>query len=158
MPLDQFARRELFEPLGIGNWQWQGALLGKQIMAHVGLRLTPRDLAKIGQLVLNQGSWNGRQIVPVSYLQASITRQINAELNWGYGYLWRTGSVTVAGKERAWIAAMGNGGQRLFIVPGLDLVVVITAGRYNVPGEKNGLASHQLFEKLVAQVVRSQSE
>lgn len=154
MPLDQFARRELFEPLGIQRWEWRSSLVGNQIMAHAGLRLTPRDLAKIGQLVLNHGSWNGQQLVPVSYLEASITRQIGAELDWGYGYLWRTGAVTIGAQQWPWIAAMGNGGQRLFIVPKLDLVVVITAGRYNVAGPDNGLPSQRLFEKLLAQVVQ----
>jgi len=155
MPLDQFAQRELFEPLGIQHWEWRRSLVGNQIMAHAGLRLTPRDLAKIGQLVLDHGRWNGQQIVPVSYLEASITRQIGAELDWGYGYLWRTGTASIAGHDWPWIAAMGNGGQRLYIVPKLDLVIVITAGRYNVAGPDNGLPSQRLFESLLGQVVKS---
>ncbi|MET3106510.1 CubicO group peptidase (beta-lactamase class C family) [Oxalobacteraceae bacterium GrIS 2.11] len=154
MPLDQYASQVLFAPLGIDNWEWQTSLISHQKMAHAGLRLTPRDLAKIGQLILNRGSWNGRKIVPAEYIQDSITKHLDAEIEsgWGYGYLWRTGTSSVDGREWAWIAAMGNGGQRIFIVPALDLVVAITAGRYNQAGIENGLPSHQLFRKIVSDV------
>jgi len=153
MPLDQYANQVLFAPLGIKNWEWQSSLISHQKMAHAGLRLTPRDLAKIGELVLKQGNWNGQQIIPVAYLRDSLTRHLNAEDEWGYGYLWRTGTAQINGAGWDWIAAMGNGGQRLFIVPKLDLVIVITAGRYNQAGAENGYPSNLLFKKLLTDVL-----
>ena len=67
-----------------------------------------------------------------------------------YGYLWWLGSIDWRGKELSWSAAFGNGGQRLFVVPELDLTVVITAGAYNKP--EIGHMVYQVFRQVVAAV------
>ena len=66
--LDEFARDVLFDPLGITDWEW-GRMASGDPGASWGLRLRPRDLAKIGQLVLNHGSWRGRQIVSADWIK-----------------------------------------------------------------------------------------
>ena len=129
-PLFDFAREKLFQPLGIVDVERVLGLNGEPAAAS-GLRLRPRDLAKIGQLVLNQGSWEGRQIVPRSWLEASFENRVPAEDGLEYGYQWWLGRGRADG--RPWIAGFGNGGQRLAIVPDLDLVVVVLAGNYNQP-------------------------
>lgn len=134
MPIDQFAGRFLFAPLGITDWEWVHDLRGRPL-AYAGLRLRPRDLAKLGRMVLDQGRWHGRQVVPAEWLGRSLashvaTTEIGSE---GYGYQWWIGRAQANGVSYEWQAGVGNGGQRLFMVPALDLVVVMTAGDYNRP-------------------------
>ena len=124
------ARTTLFEPLGIRDWEWVEDPLHRPI-AFAGLRLRPRDLTKIGRMLLDHGQWRGRQIVPVAWVAESLRPHIATGDGLQYGYQWWTGTVDWRGKTLPWSAAFGNGGQRLFVVPGLDLTVVFTAGDYN---------------------------
>src|SRR5262245_25468264 len=149
--LDQLARSRLFEPLGITGYAWLGDLWGRA-MAYAGLRLKPRDLLRIGQMMLNHGRWQDRQIVPAEWVTQSIRPHIatGRGAGTGYGYYWWTGDIDWQGRKLSWSAAVGNGGQRLFLVPALDLVVVMTAGAYNDPGivAKEG----DLLKQVVATV------
>jgi CubicO group peptidase (beta-lactamase class C family) len=149
--LDRLARTRLFEPLGIKDYEWMGDLWGRP-MAYAGLRLKPRDLLRIGQMMLNHGRWQGRQIVSAEWVTESIRPHIatGRGAGTGYGYCWWTGDIDWQGKKLPWSAAVGNGGQRLFLVPALDLVVVMTAGAYNDPGivAKEG----DLLKQVVAMV------
>lgn len=128
-PLDQLARSLLFEPLGITDVEWYKYAHGNP-SAAAGLRLRPRDLAKIGQLVLQHGAWNGKQLVSSGWIDASTTPQINGLLIFFYGYQFWLGRSLINKHELDWSAAWGLGGQRIFIVPERDLVVVVNAGLY----------------------------
>ena len=127
-PLDEFAREALFGPLGITEFEWTRVRGDSD--AGGGLRLRPRDMAKIGQLVLAGGRWNGRQIVSKAWIDASMTPRLEATGPYFYGYLWWLGRSLVNGREIHWAAALGRGGQSIRIAPELDLVVVVTAGYY----------------------------
>ena len=131
-PLDQFAKEALFDPLHIEDFEWSGMINGEPA-AFGGLRLRPRDTAKIGQLVLNGGTWQGQRVVPEDWVKQSTKPRFDA--SWGgmqYGYQWWLGTSPFgAGRTVDWIAAFGIGGQRIFIVPTLDLVVVTNAGLYD---------------------------
>ncbi|MGS5089104.1 serine hydrolase domain-containing protein [Hydrogenophaga sp. A37] len=131
-PWAEVVDAELFQPLGIQTWTWGRDLRGRPL-AHAGLRLRPRDLLKIGALVLRGGQWQGRQVVPSAWVQATTSTHIRVSARFGYGYQWWTSEQTVAGRSLAVIQAIGNGGQRLFVVPELDLVVAMTAGDYGTP-------------------------
>ena len=127
-PLIDYAREALFTPLGITQSAWTPGTNGEAAAAS-GLRLTARDLARIGQMVLNGGRWDGRQVVPEAWLADSFTKHTASEDGLFYGYQWWLGTGSRDGRD--WIAGFGNGGQRLVIIPHLDLVAVVLAGNYN---------------------------
>src|SRR5271154_2069807 len=127
-PLDEFARETLFQPLGITSVEW--VRVKGDSDAGGGLRLRPRDMAKIGQLVLAGGRWNDRQIVSKAWIETSTTPKLKATDNQSYGYLWFLGRSLFNGREVHWDGALGRGGQSIRIVPELDLIVVVTAGYY----------------------------
>jgi len=147
--LKDFARSALFEPLGITDWEWVGDPYGRSL-AFAGLRMRPRDLAKLGRLVLNRGQWQGRQLLAPEWVDESLQPRLPTGDGGQYGQQWWTGTTTWQGKPLAWSAAIGNGGQRLFVVPALDLSVVMTAGAYN-EREFGGLEM-ALFKKILATV------
>jgi CubicO group peptidase (beta-lactamase class C family) len=129
--LDEFAHETLFQPLGITSVEW--VRFKGDADAGGGLRLRPRDMAKIGQLVLAGGRWNDRQVVSKAWIDASMTPRLEATTGSGgffYGYLWWLGRSLLNGHEVHWAGALGRGGQSIRIVPELDLVVVVTAGYY----------------------------
>jgi len=127
-PLDEFARATLFEPLGITAVEW--SRVKGDTDAGGGLRLQPRDMAKIGHLVLAGGRWNDRQVVSKAWIGTSTAPKVKGADGLFYGYLWWLGRSLLNGREVHWIGALGRGGQSIRIVPELDLVVVVTAGYY----------------------------
>jgi CubicO group peptidase (beta-lactamase class C family) len=140
--LDQFAKQALFNPLGITDWQWARMANG-QSAASWGLRLRPRDLAKIGQLVLNHGLWHGHRIVSASWIREMTVPHLphgwlfTVEGADSYGYLWWLGHASIDNRNVAWVGGIGWGGQRLYVVPSLDLVVVATAGDFELGGPQD---------------------
>ena len=127
-PLDEFARETLFEPLGITRVEWNRYKGDSD--AGGGLRLRPRDMAKLGQLVLAGGRWNDRQIVSREWIETSTAPKLKATGGLSYGYLWWLGRSLLDRREVKWVGALGRGGQSIRVVPELDLVVVVTAGYY----------------------------
>jgi CubicO group peptidase (beta-lactamase class C family) len=136
MSLPDYAREKLFAPLGIAAFEWTRSKDGTPSAAS-GLRLTPRDLARIGELILNRGEWEGRSVVPASWLEASFRAAATIDPQRSYGLHWYMGDVPVGSPPRreSSVGAAGNGGQRLLVTPGMGLVVAIAAGNYNKPGQ-----------------------
>jgi CubicO group peptidase (beta-lactamase class C family) len=153
--LRAFVRETLFQPLSITDAEWKNYTNGK-IAAASGLRLRPRDAAKIGQLVLNRGQWNGRQIISADWIAQSITPRFQAVGYFGstqfYGYQWWLGRSLAGDREIKWVGAFGWGGQRIFIVPELDLVMMTTAAQYGQP--KEGVAAIDILSNIVIPSVR----
>lgn len=141
-PLEAFAREVLFQPLGITDFEWRNYPANGKIAPAVGLRLRPRDAAKIGQMVLNRGTWNGKQIVSPEWIDQSVRPRFQAIGYFSglffYGQQWWLGRSIAQGNEVKWIAAMGSGGQRIFVVPERDLVVMTTSGLYFQPRQGDG--------------------
>jgi CubicO group peptidase (beta-lactamase class C family) len=143
-PLPDYARKVLFDPLGLGPTEWivnkdtwvvqkYGPGDGEPVAAS-GLRMRPRDLARIGQMMLDKGRADDHQVVPASWLEQCVTPRVSVDEQRRYGYLWYVGDICFGNREQPhldrWIGCFGNGGQRLWVMPDLDLVVVITAGNY----------------------------
>nr|WP_298690300.1 serine hydrolase [uncultured Dongia sp.] len=129
--LDVYAWEKLMTPLGITAGEWVKGTNGEPAAAS-GLRLAPRDLARIGQMLVQGGTWQGHTLVPADWLKASFTS--HAEIGDGltYGYQWWLG--TRMGTSDNWAAGFGNGGQRLIVMPDIDLAIIILAGNYSQPG------------------------
>ncbi len=116
----EFAKVHLFSPLGIYDVEWLANPSGITT-GYSGLRMRPRDMAKIGYLFLNDGRWDGAQIIPASWVAVS-TREHISEPFWsgnGYGYQWWTTYDGV-------YSAQGYGGQIIFVIPEHELVVAFT--------------------------------
>lgn len=127
--LAEYAGSRLFGPLGIDRFEWITDYYGRPYAASA-LRLRPRDTAKIGQLVLQGGTWNGTQVVPQDWIAASVARHADAMEGCGYGYQWwlceTAGGVDI-------VEGSGWGGQQLLIVPEHDIVLTVNAGLYGDP-------------------------
>ena len=122
------ARDLLLTPIGIHAAEWINGSNGEPAAAS-GLRLSAPDLALLGQCVLE----GGRGIIPAAWLKVSHTKHIAIDAEVDYGYQWYLYNGSSGGSP--WIGAIGNGGQRLWIVPGRDLVVVVLAGNYDRPNQ-----------------------
>jgi CubicO group peptidase (beta-lactamase class C family) len=135
---DKFAERHLFGPLGITDYYW-AKLPDDVIETGGGLFLRPRDMAKIGYLFLNGGSWNGKQVVSRKWIEASTKNYVGSaqfppwlEAADGYGYQWWLGQVRAGGREVAYYGARGRGGQFILVFPDLQMVTVFTGMNDNI--------------------------
>jgi CubicO group peptidase (beta-lactamase class C family) len=151
-PFEQLVQEALFDPLGISDVEWMRGP-GGLAWAASGLRLRPRDLAKIGQLVLARGEWQGKRIVSADWIAQSTAPQINGEGLFFYGYQWWLGRSLVARREIGWASAVGWGGQRMFVVPERNIVVVVTAGLYSGPIFQ-GLVGSTVLNEYVLRAAR----
>ena len=145
--LDDYAKERLFGPLAITDFEWLALPKTGQPAAASGLRMRPRDAAKLGQLMVSDGVWNDTQILPPGWTGASMKPRINGEGLYYYGYQWWLGRTMRNEQSLHWAAGVGWGGQRLYAVPDLDLVVMINAGHYG--GPLQALIPFGIFTKVV---------
>jgi len=130
--LEAYADAVLFRPLGMERGRWRETPQGDAIGGY-GLFLTPRDMARLGLLYLQGGRWNGEQLLSSNYIDAATTYQSDGDGTGGtpYGYQWW---VTDASGYDAFFA-LGFGGQYVYVVPALDLIVVAAVGFERQPVE-----------------------
>jgi CubicO group peptidase (beta-lactamase class C family) len=146
----EFARLRLAEPLGIALEPWardpQGIYFGGNDMF-----LTPRAMVKLGELYLRRGAIRGKQIIPAAWIDSSLVPRTVSPFNgYRYGYGWwsrQSGEVAV-------YFAWGYGGQYIFIVPSLDLVVVTTSDAEARREWGHNDAIHALVDELIIPAVR----
>jgi CubicO group peptidase (beta-lactamase class C family) len=115
-------------------------------------------LLKFGRLMLDGGRWRGQQIVPEAWVRELVQPRIDTGIALvspgdgpaAYGWQWWLGELELRGERVRWVQAVGNGGQRLLLVPELDLSVVLTGGDYgdaSIQTWENGVLV-QLLETL----------
>jgi len=157
-PFLDFAVEALFKPLGIEDYTWHrpSAWWSSDMMPAVasGLRLLPRDLAKIGSLMINKGKWQGKQIVPEEWVELSSQRYRNDMQPWGggiygYGLHWWQGEFQLDGETIAAATGVGYGGQRLFTVADKQLSVTVLAGNYGTSSTAIIWQSEQIFRRVL---------
>ena len=156
MPLVEYAQQVLFQPMGFGPVEWAQGKDGEPHAAS-GLRLLPRDMLKVGHLVLARGTWQSRQLVPAAWVEKISTSTVEIDRYRSYGYHWYMGDVVPAGQSRPqhWIGGFGWGGQRLFVLPDLDLAIAINCGNYGKsPEEQNRVAGSLIIAVVLPLVVR----
>lgn len=150
--VDAYAKEKLFTPLGIADFEWLGFTGSREVAAFGGLRLRPRDMAKIGQLMAAGGLWNGKRVVPEGWVAESTKPRLNTDGLLYYGYQWWLGRSLLRGRDLTWTGGIGNGGQRLYIVPELDLVVAINSAHYGSPLQ--GIIPIGILNRLVLPAVK----
>jgi len=135
MTIDEFSGKYLFEPLGIDSFDWWIRFESGVFETGGGLKMTPRDMVKIGVTFLNEGVWNGEQIISEQWVEKSAipfadNKGIDVpgtdKRNVGYSYTWWTKEYP----ESDMFFAGGWGGQNIFVFPELNTVVVTTGGTY----------------------------
>jgi CubicO group peptidase (beta-lactamase class C family) len=120
MDVVDYARKNLFTPLGIKDYQWERNPQGEAIGGW-GLYLSARDMAKLGYLYLHDGTWDEKQVVSPEWVRDATAKHIATDGDLGYGYQWWTYPTHDA------YAALGRDGQTIFVIPSLDIIVVTTA-------------------------------
>lgn len=131
MNLLEYAEGHLYQPLGITDYSWE-RLRGEYYFASGGCWLRPRDLAKFGYLFLNDGLWNGQQIISTDWINASKAVHTNPQ-SWegnGYGYQWWSNNNTEITNFENYYFAAGYGGQYMFINESMNMIIVFTGGYF----------------------------
>ena len=140
-PLDAFANRHLFKPMGIKRVQWQYTPSGEASTAG-GTQLSSRDLLKLGQLLLNKGKWQGKTLLSENWIEQMLTPRAQPRENFGYGYqIWQMPFVYQGENIRVW-SMSGNGGNYVIVSPALKLAAVITSTNF---GQRDGHRKSQSF-------------
>jgi CubicO group peptidase (beta-lactamase class C family) len=130
MPLEEYAQEALFAPLEITLRGWRRYPQG-EVIGGYGLQIVPADMARLGYLYLRGGMWNGEQLITPEYVEQSTIVQSSGDPTGGnpYGYQWWITNAT--GYDAFY--ALGYGGQYIYVVPWLELVVAIAVGDIEVP-------------------------
>ncbi len=144
--IHEFAKEFLFKPIGIVRSQWTISPSTNSPAAASGLRLTSRDMLKFGILYHDEGQWAGKQIVPKEWVNESLRSHITRPDGGGYGYQFWILNYTLQGEQLTIPAALGNGDQRIYFDKINNIVVVTTAGNYNMWDIENNAGA--VLEKI----------
>lgn len=142
--MDAFAEEVLFGPLGITDYAWD-FINSDMIHASGNLQLRPRDMAKLGQLCLNGGVWEGQRIVSEAWIAESTQKHVTHTMTSGYGYQWWLRTYQVGSATVESFAALGWGGQKIIVLPDWEMVVVFTGGSYTSGDPSEEILTHYIL-------------
>jgi CubicO group peptidase (beta-lactamase class C family) len=142
--LPEFAKQTLFKDLGIAHFYWHFKLDLSSSETYGQVNLTSRDMAKFGLLYLNKGVFNGKQVLSKDWVEQSFAKHTVVQ-GLDYGYLWWTKYLDADGVRYYGKLAQGNGGQKIYIFQEQNLVVVTTAGHYNVQSPINEIVAKYIL-------------
>lgn len=151
LSIDQFAFTYLFNPLKIERAKWGHTSHREVIPSGKRLYLAPKDLLKIGLLVLNKGRWNNSQIVSEAWISESTTPKTQIT-GVNYSYLWWNIPLQASDASGTAITATGNGGQYVMIFPDLDVVAVFTGSAFNSEQDK---LPFSIMQRIVLPALKS---
>ncbi len=147
--LEAYAAEKLFEPLGIETWQWSKGRPDGLTNGGWGLFVFPTDLSKIGQLILNEGMYDGEQVVPKEWIQGLYEpSHIFTDGN-GYNDMWWLGKGREIVVDDFILYGRGSGGQFMYIVPSFDLVVVTTGANFIQPTDMKSILWDYIFPAML---------
>ncbi|MET0338107.1 MAG: serine hydrolase, partial [Caulobacter sp.] len=152
-PLQVFAQDVLFGPLGIEGERWPVSPTGVA-MSGGGLGLRSRDLLALGQLLLDDGRRDDRQVLPQAWVRSMTSPHVNVSATRGdYGYLvWLPTFKTAGGSHPAWMMS-GSGGNRVMVFPDLEAVVIVTTENFGVRNP-HGITDQLLTEHVLPALER----
>ncbi|MGB5750648.1 MAG: serine hydrolase [Desulfobacterales bacterium] len=145
MPVTEFAKEYLFGPLQISDYLWY-TLPDRNTLTAGGMLMRPRDMAKIGYLIVNKGFWHGRKILSEKWINMS-TKVYGHDGELSYGYYWWRCNHKGGNRTFETIFAAGHGGQRVLVFPELELVAVFTSKPDDNP--KGHARIYQIVEKYI---------
>jgi CubicO group peptidase (beta-lactamase class C family) len=132
--LDAFAKQVLFDPIGIRRFEWRRVPINHN-SGQGNLSITTRDEARIGELFLDGGELHGHHILDADWIKESLSNQVDiaavdpyADY---YGYMWYSKEEMIRNRRILVHFASGNGGNKIYIIPSLDMVIAITSSAYN---------------------------
>ena len=143
LDLTDYVKTNLFDVLGITDYYWKHTPKGLTD-AEGGLYLTPRDLAKFGYLYLHNGKWENKQVLPGNWVEITHEKRVDTTSPWfKYGFHWW---LMPYGDNHTALLASGLGGQRMIVLPELDIVAVFTG--WNIY-EMSALNSWMAMNKMI---------
>jgi len=145
---DQYVASRVLGRIGAADVEWTRSPSG-EIQSGGQLSLRARDAERIGRLVLNEGRWDGEQIVPAAWIAEMLTPASWPRQDLSYGYLWWRAEFRVGASDRTvdTMMMMGNGGNIVAVIPEYDAVVVVQSRNYKTPGDFE--ISRDLIERFI---------
>lgn len=157
MTLDEFSGTYLFDPMGVDTYDWWLIFPTGEIQGAGGLKLTPRDMIKMGAMMLNKGVSNENRIISEEWIdKCTVPFPGNNGIKVpgedlgkvGYSYTWWTKQFSYSGQQINSYLALGWGGQKIVILPELDMVVVFTGANYT-----SGVHEYKILKKFILQAM-----